>query len=154
MSNKTKERSKFNVSNKTEKRTVGNILFDSELEAKYYRDYILSLLEAGEIVRYEIQPRYILQEAFKHKDKQYKKVEYVADFLIEYRDEKEVIVDVKGMATETAKLKKKWFLKQYPDKELIWVNYSKIDGGWVDIDLISKNRKKRKKERMKEEQIK
>jgi|YelNatPoosite2B6_FD_2.fasta_scaffold00009_202 hypothetical protein len=144
MSNKTKERSKFNVSAKTEKRTVNDILFDSELEAKYYRDYVLPLMETGEIIKYEIQPRYLLQEAFRHDGKQYRKIEYVADFLVEYKDGQEVIVDIKGMATETAKLKKKWFLKLYPNKKLQWINFSKIDGGWVEIDVINANRKKRK----------
>ena len=144
MSKKTKERSKFNVSSNKEARTVSGILFDSNIEAKYFREYILSKMEAGEITRYELQPRYLLQEAFKHNGKRYKKIEYVADFLIEYKNGEELVVDIKGMVTETAKLKKKWFLKLYPEKKLAWLNFSKIDGGWVEIDVINANRKKRK----------
>lgn len=142
---KTKDRSKFNISNKKELRTVDGIEFDSNIEAKYYKEYILPGMETGEIVRYELQPRYLLQEAFKHDNKLYRKIEYVADFLIEYKNGEELIVDIKGMATETAKLKKKWFLKLYPEKNLQWLSYSKIDGGWVEIDIINANRKKRKK---------
>ena len=96
------------------KTDVDGIRFDSKKEAEFYAE--LKLREkAGEISDLRLQPRYLLQEAFKHDGKQYREIEYVADF--EYIENGEtVVIDVKGFKTAVYMLKKKLFLYKYGDK--------------------------------------
>lgn len=62
-------RSKYNVSSNKERRTFGGIVFDSELEMKYYRDVVLPKVNSGEIMKCELQKKYELQPAFKYNGK-------------------------------------------------------------------------------------
>lgn len=96
------------------KTDVDGIRFDSKKESEFYAE--LKLREkAGEISHLRLQPRYLLQEAFRYDGKQYREMEYVADF--EYvEDGKVVVVDVKGFKTAVYMLKKKLFLYKYGDK--------------------------------------
>jgi hypothetical protein len=96
------------------KTDVDGIRFDSKKEADFYAE--LKLREkAGEITHLRLQPRYLLQEAFKHEGKQYREMEYVADF--EYIENGEtVVVDVKGFRTAVYMIKRKLFLYRYGDK--------------------------------------
>ena len=93
------------------KTDIDGIRFDSKKEAGFYAE--LKLREkAGEITHLRLQPRYLLQEAFKHEGKQYREMEYVADF--EYIENGEtVVVDVKGFKTAVYMIKKKLFLYKY-----------------------------------------
>ena len=141
-------RSKHNVDISPEgiaARTVNGITFDSELEADYY-EY---LLEDPTVKNIKIQPKYLLQEGFVKNNKKHLPVELVADFEVERLDGITVI-DIKGMPTETAILKKKLFDKVYPDKILVWLSYSKKDGGWIEYGQLKKNRKERKKQKEQE----
>lgn len=56
------------------------IIFDSELEMRYYRDVIKPKYLSGEISYYELQKKYILQEKFEHNGKSVLPITYVADF--------------------------------------------------------------------------
>lgn len=96
------------------KTDLDGIAFDSKKEAEFYAE--LKLRErAGEISHLRLQPRYLLQEAFKHDGKQYREIEYVADF--EYIENGiTVVVDVKGFKTAVYMIKKKLFLYKYGDK--------------------------------------
>ena len=96
------------------KTDIDGIRFDSKKEAEFYAE--LKLREkAGEISHLRLQPRYLLQEAFKHDGKHYREMEYVADF--EYIENGEIVViDVKGFKTAVYMLKKKLFLYKYGDK--------------------------------------
>lgn len=96
------------------KTDIDGIRFDSKKEAEFYAE--LKLREkAGEISHLRLQPRYLLQEAFKYNGKQHREIEYVADF--EYIENGEtVVVDVKGFKTAVYMLKKKLFLYKYGDK--------------------------------------
>lgn len=96
------------------KTDIDGITFDSKKEAEFYAE--LKLRErAGEISHLRLQPRYLLQEAFKHDGKQYREIEYVADF--EYVENGvTVVVDVKGFKTAVYMIKKKLFLYKYGDK--------------------------------------
>lgn len=96
------------------KTDIDGIRFDSKKEAEFYAE--LKLREkAGEISHLRLQPRYLLQEAFKHEGKQYREIEYVADF--EYIENGEtVVVDVKGFKTTVYMIKKKLFLYKYGNK--------------------------------------
>lgn len=126
-------------------------VFSSELELKYY-EYILTLMD-GAVKDVILQPRFLLQEAFTKNGEKVRKIEYVADFKIFYTDGTEEIVDTKGFTTPDFKLKQKMFDYKYPDLNLRVLNYSRIDGGWVDVKLIEKNRKIRNKEKKKNKEI-
>jgi gp72 family protein len=96
------------------KTDVDGVAFDSKKEAEFYAE--LKVRErAGEISHLRLQPRYLLQEAFKHDGKQYREIEYVADF--EYIENGvTVVIDVKGFKTAVYMLKKKLFLYKYGGK--------------------------------------
>jgi hypothetical protein len=90
-----------------------------------------------------MQPRYLLQEAFEKDGKKYRRIDYVADFEIHHLDGSIEVIDCKGFETTDFKIKKKLFEYKYPHK-LSLVTYSKIDGGWITLEQLSKNRKLRK----------
>lgn len=98
------------------KTTIDGITFDSKKEAARYKE--LKLLEkAGEIKDLGLQPRFTLQESFKHEGKTQRSITYIADFI--YWDEKAkatVVEDVKGHKTQVYGIKKKMFLKRYGEK--------------------------------------
>ena len=148
--NITKKRDKFNVdkSNKGKlNRTYDGILFDSELEMKYYRDVICPGLEDGSIKNCDMQVKYELQPKYTYQGKNILAINYKADFVVTYADGSVIVWDTKGLADATAKLKKKLFHFRYPEIDYRWIGYSKIDGGWLEYDEIQKARNKRKKEK-------
>ncbi len=106
---------------------IGNMIFDSQAEASYYCT-LKMWQDKGIICNLQLQPRYLLQEAFDKNGKHYRKIEYIADF--EYKQDGETrVIDVKGMKTDVFKLKQKLFEYKYPDLHLELVdgsNYEKI----------------------------
>lgn len=117
--------------------------FDSQIEARYYQR-LKWLQEHKEILFFRLQPRYLLQEAFKKNARTYRKIEYIADFEIHHLDGTIEVVDVKGMETEAFKIKKKLFEKRYPHK-LTLITYVKKYGGWIELEELKKRRKQAKK---------
>ena len=143
------ERSKFNVSKNIEKRTCDGIVFDSEMEMKYYRDVLCPLEKSGDIVYYEMQKPYELQPKFVHDGKIVQPIKYVADFYVRYKDGHEEVIDVKGCPDSVAVLKRKLFWYNYPILQYRWITYVKKFGGWVDYEVAKKQRALNKKEKMK-----
>lgn len=131
--------------NGKEKRTFGEILFDSEMELKFYRDHLLPMKDRGEVVSIILQPKFILQDKFTKYGKNVLPIYYVGDFEVVYSDGRDIVYDVKGLPTEGAKLKRKMFDKRYPDKVLQWVALSIKYGGWLQYDELQKLRSKDKK---------
>jgi len=121
---------------------IDGIIFDSKIEAKYY-EQLKWLQEHNQILFFRIQPRYLLQEAFKKDGKTYRKIEYIADFEIHHLDGSIEVVDVKGMETEAFKIKRKLFEKKYPHK-LSLLTYVRKYGGWVELDDLKRLRKQTK----------
>ena len=138
-------RSKYNVDKDTAKRTYNNIVFDSVLEMKYYRDVILPNVESGLIKYYELQKEYELQPKFTHNDKTVLPIKYVADFYIEYTDGHKEVIDTKGLPDSVALLKRKMYWYHYPDVDYKWITYVKKYGGWLDYDTVKKLRSQEKK---------
>ena len=122
------------------------MVYDSELEMKYFRDIIEVGLKDGSIIDCKRQVKYELQPKYKYKDKTVLAINYVADFVVTYANNSVIVWDTKGLADATAKLKKKLFHYKYPEVDYRWVGFSAIDGGWVEYDVIQKGRAKRKKE--------
>ena len=126
---------------------VDGITFDSKDEAKYY-EYLKKRKAKEEILNFELQPKYELQPKFSKNNKKFLPVNYIADFLIYHNDSSEEVVDVKGMATETALLKRKLFEYSYPNLKLTWVVRNLAHGnedGWINYDELKKIRKEIKK---------
>jgi len=147
------KRSKFNIdksNNGKLNRTYNDIVFDSELEMKYYRDVICVGLANGSIKECQLQVKYELQPKYKYQNKSIQPINYVADFVITYADDSVMVIDTKGLADATAKLKKKMFHYHYPEVNYIWIGYSSKDGGWLEYDVIQKARNQRKKEKDKD----
>ena len=142
------ERSKYNVDSKDiTKRTYDGIVFDSVLEMKYYRDVLCPLVESGDVVYYELQKPYELQPKFEHDGKKVNPITYVADFFIRYKDGREEVIDTKGCPDSSALLKRKLFWYVYPTTRYRWMSWSKIDGGWIDYEVLKKNRAERKRQK-------
>lgn len=59
---------------------VEDYVFDSIQESRRYKELKL-LSKAGEIKDLQLQPHFLLQEAFKKNGKTYRKIEYIADFM-------------------------------------------------------------------------
>lgn len=134
-------------------RTYEDIVFDSQLEMKFYRDIVLPLSRSGEITHFELQKEYVLQPKYVRDGKLIRPIIYVADFYIEYSDGHSEVIDTKGCPDSVAKIKRKMFMYQYPDTMYRWVTYVKKYGGWRDYDdvkLLRKEAKKAMKEKMNE----
>lgn len=129
------------------KRTFEGTTFASELEMRFYRDYLLPLKEQGVITKIIIQPSYVLQERYQKYGKTILPIKYVGDFEVYFNDGRIITYDPKGFASPEAILRRKIFDKVYPDKVLEWICWSACDGGWVSYDSLKKFRAKRKKER-------
>lgn len=119
-------------------------VFDSKVECEYYQ-YLESKMNGVNYDRIEIQPRY---ELIPKTGKQ-RKTEYIADFALYLDDELIEVIDVKGMPTETAKLKAKMFRYLYRDVKLTWIckapKYTGLD--WITHEELMKVRRQRKKEK-------
>ncbi|MEJ8752644.1 DUF1064 domain-containing protein [Lagierella sp. ICN-221743] len=105
-------RNKYNA----RKTIIDGIKFDSKKEAYRYRELKL-LLKAGEIKDLELQPKFTLQDSFKHQGKTQRKITYIADF--KYYDNLKkcwIVEDTKGFKTDVYNIKKKMFLKKYGDE--------------------------------------
>ena len=96
------------------KTTVDGIKFDSEMESHYYI-YLKHLKEIGEVVDFEMQPTFLLQEGFNLNGKRIRAITYKADFKVIYKDGHEEVIDVKGKLTEEFKIKRKMLLYRYRD---------------------------------------
>lgn len=100
---------------KNKKTIIDGFKFDSEMESHYYL-YLKHLKEMGEVVNFELQPTFLLQEGFTTKEgDRIRPIKYIADFRVVYSDGHEEIIDVKGQMTESFKLKKKMLLYNYRD---------------------------------------
>jgi hypothetical protein len=121
------------------KTVVDGITFDSRAEAKYY-EQLKWLKQAKQIKDFMLQPRFILQEAFKKNGKTIRKIEYVADFEIHNLDGTVEIVDVKGHETKEFLLKKKLFEKKYEfTLKLVTLDETY---GWIELEKLKKLKKK------------
>jgi hypothetical protein len=124
---------------KAKKVELDGHIFDSVIESRYYTQ-LKWAQEHKTILFFRIQPRYLLQEAFKKDGKSFRKIEYVADFEVHNLDGSIEVIDVKGMETEAFKIKRKLFEKKYPHK-LSLITFSKKFGGWFELDKLKKMRK-------------
>lgn len=160
-----KDRSAGKIAHK--KTEVDGIMFHSKMESKYYI-YLKKLKELGEVVKFELQPAYVLQDKFivvdgeiiygeddrflklkkKHKAETIRAIKYIADFIVTYSDGRVEVVDTKGKSTVDFEIKRKMLLCKNPtiDFKVLIVNK---DEEWVDYyqyqkDLRAKKRNAKK----------
>ena len=134
--------SKYN----SQKITVDGITFDSKDEAKYYK--VLKDLKAKEeILNFELQPKFVLQEGFKKNGKTYKQITYKADFRVYMLDGSSYVVDVKGMLTDVFALKLKLYNARYNEELKLMCRNLKYgnDYGFIDYYELQKIRKNNRK---------
>jgi hypothetical protein len=119
---------------KNKKTEIDGIKFDSEMESHYYL-YLIHLKEIGEVVDFELQPTYILQEGFTKDGKKIRPITYRADFRVIYVDGHEEVIDVKGRVTAEFSLKRKMLLYKYRDINFKCVQERgrKPNKYWVEI---------------------
>lgn len=134
----TNDVSKFNVSKNVNERTFDNISFASKLEMRFYQEVVLPKVGTGEIKTFQLQRPYELLPTFVHNGKKIRSIVYVADFYLVFDDGREEVIDTKGFADATAKLKRKLFWYKYPNINYRWVTYVKKYGGWIDYDEYQK----------------
>lgn len=115
------------------------VVFDSIKECEYY-EYLLDLELKGKLFEIRLQPIYILQE--KDKELGLSVITYKADFEFKNKNGEIIVVDVKGMPTAIAKIKRKMFMYVHRDKQLLWVCWATKSLGWMDYF----DNEKRKKE--------
>ncbi|MEH6941510.1 DUF1064 domain-containing protein [Bacillus sp. JJ722] len=130
------------------KTTVDGVIFDSKAEAKYYEQ--LKWMKANKQIKdFELQPKFLLQEAFKKNGKTFRKIEYIADFKVINLDDTVEIVDIKGAITKEFAIKRKLFERMFLDK-LILLGYDWKLGfmDWHELQKI-KPKRKAKPKRMK-----
>jgi len=101
-----------------QKTVIDGITFDSKKEAQKYLELKL-LQRAGEVIELELQPEFVLQEAYRHKGKKVRALTYRADFRVKYRDGREVVIDTKGYRTKEYLIKRKLLLARYPDIDFV-----------------------------------
>lgn len=133
---------------KAVKKTVDGITFDSTMEANYY-EYLKAEQAAGRVLSFKLQPEYQLLDSYVKYGRKIRGIKYIADFLVVYADETEIVIDVKGRETDDFKLKRKMFDAKYPDLTLKLITYNKTTDTWVDYDELKKTRAKIKREKTK-----
>ncbi|NOW85568.1 hypothetical protein B0H39_003449 [Clostridium beijerinckii] len=136
-----------NTKYKSRKVTVDGYTFDSADESKYYKALLIRKAK-GEIVNFEMQPKFTLIPGFKKQGKIFRAMTYTPDFLIYHNDGSEELIDVKGFSTQQGELRYKLFNYFYQDKKLTWVARNLKYGdkyGFIDYFELKKVRSKNKK---------
>lgn len=129
---------KYKVSPK-DQRTYDGIVFDSKAEMKYYRDVVLPGVASGAIADFELQKPFELQPGFKRDGKTVRAITYVCDFYLVYADGHSEVIDIKGMATPEALMKRKLFMYKYPEENLRWLVAYKA--GWMQYEDCKKRKR-------------
>ena len=149
----TKKRSKYGVDQTKkgiEKRTYNGEVYDSLSELQFLKEWILPKMGSGEIIKWERQIKFTLQEGFVYKGKKVLPITYVADYIVYWKNNTRTIIDVKGCPDSVAKLKRKLFQYRYPDEDYIWMCRSiKYGDGsnWLLYEDLEKKRKEDKKKK-------
>ena len=134
------------------KKVVDGIKFDSTMEANYY-EYLKEEKKKGNIKEIELQPKFLLLEDFKKYGRTIRKIEYISDFRVVYKDNTEKIIDVKGRETPDFKIKRKMFDMKYKDLTLQLIAHD-TTLGWIDFDELKRINSKKKRDKKKANSIK
>ena len=125
------------------KKVIDCIKFDSVIESKYYEKLKKDVAD-GIIKNFDLQPQFELQPKFTDGITKYRAIIYKADFRVYLNSGVEIVIDIKGMATPEAKLKRK--LYNYKHSSVKWIVWYR--SCWMDYDDALKIKKERKKARL------
>lgn len=130
------------------KKVINGFTFDSQMEAEYYM-YLLQEKAKGVVVDIELQPTLQILPKFKYQSQNRRKMDYNLDFKVTYISGLVEYIDVKGMATTDAKMKRKLVEYMYPDKVIRWISKSKkySETGWIDFDELQKIRRRNRRKK-------
>ncbi|MCY8035605.1 DUF1064 domain-containing protein [Bacillus sonorensis] len=129
---------KFNA----KKTYVDGIKFDSKAEAQYYLQ-LKWLKQAKQIKDFKLQPRFLLQEAFKKNGKTFRKIEYVADFEVHNLDGSIEVIDIKGVETKEFAIKRKLYERLYDTPLKVLAHDQSL--GFIELDELKKIKGKAEK---------
>lgn len=129
---------------KNKKTEIDGIIFDSELESKYYL-YLQEQRKAGIVIAIQTQPVFELIPSFRKNKRTIRPIKYKADYRVRYADGHEEIVDIKTEATMTPAFRLKWKLFDfyYPDLELLLITLHKNE--WIRLEDKPKTKGSRTK---------
>lgn len=120
----------------------------SAIEKKFYDEVIIPKFKSGEIIDYDLQKEYVLQEKFKRSDgSTIRKVSYISDYWVLDSNNIEHVFDIKGagsLVDSVATLKKKLFLYKYPELDFRWLTHSQKTN-WIEWDVYMKIKRAEKK---------
>lgn len=165
----TKTKSEGKIAHK--KTEVDGIVFHSKMESRYY-EHLCKLKANGEILRFELQPIYLLQEKFiivegeviygsndqfnklkrKTKTETIQAIKYIADFKVYYTDGRIEVIDTKGQSTPDFEIKKKMLIHLHPTMTFKVLIESKNE--WVDYYKYQADKRARKRNKLKLEEEK
>ena len=119
--------------------------YDSLTELRFLQEFIETRMKSGEILSYERQVEYVLQEKFKYNGKTILPIKYRSDFNVTWADGTLQVFDVKGNPDSMSLLKRKMMWCKYPETNLTFICRNLKYGGWVEFDTLKKLRKEAKK---------
>lgn len=126
------------------KATINDIQFDSLNESRYYIK-LLQEKKAGIIKSFEMQQSFLITPSYKKNGKTIRKMEYLADFVIQYPDGSTRVIDVKGVETDVFKMKKKLVEYMYPDVTIECVRWVPKESKWMTLKEYKEYTKNKKK---------
>lgn len=113
---------------------IDGFKFDSIMESRFYI-HIKQLKQSGDILDFELQPVFELQEGFRRPSGKWMlPIKYVADYRVTDNNNNETIVDVKGLETKDFLLKKKMFHYKFRNLELVCIQYRVKTNSWININ--------------------
>ncbi|WEY89747.1 DUF1064 domain-containing protein [Bacillus subtilis] len=121
------------------KTQVDGITFDSRAEAKYY-EQLKWLKVSKQIKDFKLQPWFLLQEAFKKNGKNFRKIEYIADFEVHNLDGSIEIIDIKGVETKEFAIKRKLYERHYDTPLKVLALDKSL--GFIELDELKKLKRK------------
>lgn len=131
----------------TDQHTGKTITFDSAVEKRYYDQYVVPMFIKGQIIDYDLQRNYELLPSFDRKNGEHiRKMDYVSDFWLKFKDGHVQVKDVKGsgyLVDPVAKIKRKLMYYYYPNLDFQWICYSR--GSWVSWDQFMKEKRAAKR---------
>lgn len=118
--------------------------FDSVTEGRYYL-HLKQLHKDGVVQSFEMQKKYVLQEAYVIDGHKRERIMYTPDFVVTYADGRKEVVDVKGSEKVLSRdfpLRQKLFEERY-EMRLYVMLWRK--GQWVERDTYVKSEAARKR---------
>jgi hypothetical protein len=130
--------------------TVDGIKFQSKDEAKYYQ-YLKKRKAKGEILNFELQPKFVIIPKFKYQGKNERESTYTLDFTVYNFDGTVDYIEVKslGTATQQGELKFKLLRSLHPELNFKWICRNLKHGdseGWILYKELKKIYSKKKRE--------